>query len=356
MTGAQLLDDQSWLTQQDPSGMLGLVEGLPAQCREAERIARSVPLPDWPKPCNVVVLGMGGSAIGGDLVRGLAAEQCSVPVLVNRDYSLPRYVTAGSLVIASSYSGNTEETLTGYARAKERGARIVAITAGGELARLATADGWPVLRIPGGLSPRAAIGYSFVPLLVTLERLGLLPPQEEALAETVKVLERQRERLGREVRVEQNPAKALALALVGNAPLILGSEGWKGVAAYRWKCQVNENSKVPAFWNVFPELNHNETVGWEASKEVLQRLHVVVLRDSKDNPRNARRVEVTKSIMGRSAAGVTEFWAEGESALARLFSLIYPGDFATVYLALLNGIDPTPVKAIDYLKSELQRV
>jgi hypothetical protein len=142
--------------------------------------------------------------------------------------------------------------------------------------------------------------------------------------------------------------------LVDNAPLIIGSHGWKGVAAYRWKCQVNENSKSPAFWNVFPELNHNETVGWEAPLQVLQRLHVVVLRDPKDSLRVARRVDVTKDIISDTAGGVTEFWAEAESAVARLFSLIYPGDFTSAYLALAYGIDPTPVKAIDRLKNELQ--
>jgi glucose/mannose-6-phosphate isomerase len=148
----------------------------------------------------------------------------------------------------------------------------------------------------------------------------------------------------------------LAGQLAGNAPLILGSQGWKGVAAYRWKCQFNENSKAPAFWNVFPEVNHNETVGWEAPKEFLGHLHVVILRDKKDSPRIARRVDVTKEIMSATAGGVHEFWAEGESALARLFSLIYPGDFTSAYLALLYKIDPTPVKAIDHLKDELAKV
>jgi glucose/mannose-6-phosphate isomerase len=136
---------------------------------------------------------------------------------------------------------------------------------------------------------------------------------------------------------------------------VLGSQSWKGVAAYRWKCEVNENSKAPAFWNVFPEVNHNETVGWEAPKEVLEHLHVVLLRDQKDPQRVNKRVDVTKELMG-AASGITEFWAEGESDVARLFSLIYPGDFTSGYLALLYGIDPTPIKAIERLKSELAKV
>lgn len=350
------LDNLEWLKSKDPDDMLGLIEGLPDQCREAERIARSMPLPQWPTPVNVVVLGMGGSAIGGDLVRALAEDECEVPIFVNRSYTLPRYVGKDSLVVASSYSGNTEESLAAYQEAKKRGARILAITTGGDLAKFAATDGWPTIRIPGGLSPRAAIGLSFVPLLVALERFGILPSQSAAIAEMVQILDKQRVQLGRTSPLAQNPAKALAAQLAGNAPLILGSQGFKGVAAYRWKCQFNENSKAPAFWNVFPEVNHNETVGWEVPREVLQRVHVVILRDKNDSPRIARRIDVTKGIMNITAAGITEFWAEGSSAVARLFSLIYPGDFTSAYLALLYGIDPTPVKAIDHLKNELAKI
>ena len=356
MVDPGMLDEQSWLKKNDPSDMLGLIEGLPQQFKEAERIARSMPLPKWPEPRNIAIVGMGGSAIGGDLVRALAEDQGPVPIVVQRNYTLPKWVGKDSLVVASSYSGNTEETLAAYAEAEARGARVIAITTGGELAKRATGAGWPVVRIPGGMSPRAAIGYSFVPLLVVMERLGIMPSQAEALAETVAVLEGQSAKYGRQSPMAENPAKALAAELVGRAPLILGPAGWQGIAAYRWKCQFNENSKAPAFWNVFPELNHNETVGWEHPLEVLGRLHVVLLRDALESKRNARRVDVTKEIMAKSAAGITEFWAEGKSSVARLFSLLYPGDFVSGYLALAYGTDPTPIKAIDHLKSELQKI
>jgi glucose/mannose-6-phosphate isomerase len=355
MSDARRLDDQGWLRQIDLSDMLGLVEVLPQQCREAQRIARSMPLPRWNGVQHIVVVGMGGSAIGGDFVRALANEQCSVPVSVHRSDTLPRWVGRQCLVVAASYSGNTEETLTAYAEAKRRQARLMAITTGGELAALAANDDCPIVRIPGGLPPRAAIGYSFVSLLVLCERLGLLPAQGEALAEMFEVLEKQRALYGRQSPSSQNPAKALAAALVGYAPVVLGSEGASGVAAYRWKCQFNENSKAPAFWNVFPELTHNETVGWEKADEVLQRLHVVLLRDTRDSERNTCRIDVATQIMGRKAEGITEFWAEGDSSVARLFSLVYPGDFVTTYLALLYGVDPTPIQAIDFLKEELKK-
>lgn len=353
---AQQLNNAEWCGNCDPTGMLGLVEKLPEQCKEAERIARSLPLPKLSQLRQVVILGMGGSAIGGDLVRALAESESQLPIIVNRDYNIPYYVGADSLVIASSYSGNTEETLAAYAAARERKAHIIAIATGGELAQRAIADGYTLVRIPGGISPRAAIGYSFVPLLVLMERLGILPSQAASLAEMVAVLENQRQRYGMHSELANNPAKQLAVKLVNKAPLILGTYGWPGMAAYRWKCQINENSKAPAFWNVFPELNHNETVGWEHPAEVTSRLHVVLLRDKYNNTRLARRIDVTKDIMSSYAGGISEFMSEGESAVARLFSLIYPGDFTSVYLAYLHGADPTPVKAIDRLKGELAKI
>lgn len=275
---------------------------------------------------------------------------------MNRNYDIPRYVGKQTLVIASSYSGNTEETLAAYQQAQERGARILVISTGGKLTESAGAAGWPVIRIPGGLSPRAALGYSFVPLLVALERFGLIPDQRAALAEMVAVLKRQREIYGRSCPIGQNPAKALAMQLVNRIPVVIGWHGRQGMAAYRWKCQVNENGKAPAFWNVFPELNHNETVGWTVPDALLNQLYVILLRDNQEAPRQARRIDVTKEMVSKKAAGTWEFRAEGESQVARLFSLIYPGDFTSAYLALLYGMDPTPITAIDHLKSEMSRL
>jgi glucose/mannose-6-phosphate isomerase len=353
---AEGLNNEDMMRQIDAQNMLGLIESLPEQCEEAERIARSMPLPNWPVPANIVILGMGGSAIGGDLARALVEEDCGVPIALNRNYDIPSYVGKQTLVIASSYSGNTEETLSAYQQAYEKGARILVISTGGRLTELAGVAGWPVIRIPGGLSPRAALGYSFIPLLVTLERFGLIPEQRTAIAEMVAILKQQRSIYGSKSPIDRNPAKALAMQLVDRAPVIIGWQGWQGMAAYRWKCQVNENGKAPAFWNVFPELNHNETVGWTVPDKVLNQLYVILLRDKQDDPRRTRRIDVTKQMVSEKAAGVWELWAEGESRVARLFSLIYPGDFTSAYLALMYGMDPTPISAIDHLKSEMSKL
>lgn len=340
----------------DPSGMTRMIEELPQQWREAESIARAASLDGLEKPENVVILGMGGSAIGGDMVKSLLETTVPVPITVNRDYSLPAFVGKGSLVVASSYSGNTEETLTAAAEAQKRGAHIVALTTGGQLAEQAKANGWPLIQIPAGLSPRAAIGYSFVPLYVLMERVGLIPPVAAELAETAELLEKLKARYGADVPVEENPAKQLAISLKGRLPLIYGSYGWTGTAAYRWKCQINENSKAPAVYNVFPELNHNETVGWEVPEEVTRQIGLVILRDREDNPRTKARIDITREIVEKRVSGVTELWSEGESPVARLFSLVYPGDFVSLYLALLYEVDPTPVKMIDLLKSRLAQL
>jgi glucose/mannose-6-phosphate isomerase len=329
---------------------------LPEQCEEAFRIGQGSPLPSLGTIRQVVVLGIGGSAIGGSLLQAYTEGEFKVPFLVNRTYHIPAFVGPETLVIASSYSGNTEETLSAYAEAKGRGATLMAIASGGELERWAQADGIPFCRIPGGYSPRAALGYSFMPLLAILSRLGFVRERPEDVTEAVTVLSTLRDELYPERPTGGNPAKQLAERLHGKLPFIYGAAPWSGVAAYRWKGQMNENAKNLAHSNAFPELNHNKTVGWEAPESLTAQVEVVLLRDREDHPKVQKRFEVTSTIMRPHVSGITEVWSRGESALARLFSLIYMGDFTSYYLALLNGIDPTPVKVIDYLKGELAKV
>lgn len=352
MFDAGILDNREAMKELDPQGMTDLIETLPDQWRQATRIARESDLSALKTPKQVVVLGMGGSAIGGDLIRALLEPYAPIPVFVNRAYSIPAFVGPDTLVIASSYSGNTEETLTACDAAVKKGAQIAAVTSGGKLEELAETSNWPMVKIPGGLSPRAAIGFSFVPLLVMMERIGLTSAAE-ALDETADLLQSLKDRYGVDVPLERNRAKQLAWSLMGRLPLIYGSQGFCGVAAYRWKCQFNENSKAPALHNAFPELNHNETVGLEGLAHVAKDSWLIVLRDTPEDARIKSRVTVTNEIAAKYVSGVTQFRAEGKSDVARLFSLIYPGDYVSLYLALLYGVDPTPIRVIDYLKQRL---
>jgi glucose/mannose-6-phosphate isomerase len=350
------LDNLEFMAGGDPVGMGDWVTTLPEQCESAFKIGNDAPLVQGRRFQQVVILGIGGSAIGGDLLRGYSEAEIKIPFTVNRNYDIPAFVGPETLVIASSYSGNTEETLNAYEQAKARGAQMMAISTGGELEARAQRDGVPFAKIPGGLSPRAALGYSFIPLMVILSRLGLISDKGAEFRDMVDLLKAERGRLGREVPAADNPAKQLAERLHGKLPLFYGAYPWSSVVAYRWKGQMNENGKNLAFTNAFPELNHNETVGWEHPDSLTREVEVVLLRDRGDLPKVQRRFEVTSEIMRPHASGISEVWSRGDSTLARMFSLIFFGDFVSYYLALLNGIDPTPVKVIDYPKGQLATV
>jgi glucose/mannose-6-phosphate isomerase len=336
--------------------MLETLAGLPDQCEKALKLGQDATRPNLPGELRQVVLaGLGGSAIGGDLLRVMVARQARVPFAVCRDYNLPACVDRQTLVFLTSYSGNTEETLSAYRLAGERGAVRIAVTTGGRLAEMAAGDGVPVLRVPPGLPPRSAIGYTFLPALVLLERLGVIGHQE-GYGELLAVLRSHREEFGPSAPVSQNRAKDLAVRLHGKIPVIYGVSGTTEVVATRWKGQCNENAKCLAYWNVYPELNHNELVGFEAPPELLRSLFLVHLRDVTDHARVQARMEIVKGLLAEKVGGLAEFSGQGETLLARLFSLIYLGDFASVYLSLLYGINPKPVQVIDYLKQELAKI
>lgn len=337
----------------DSHNMLGAAAGLPEQIEEAYRLAEEVDLPVKKEIKNVVVAGLGGSAIGGDLLRVYAAGKLNIPVSVVRDYTLPRYIDESSLVIATSYSGNTEETLSAFAEAEKRGASIVVITTGGKLAEAAKNSHIPAVIIPGGVAPRAATGFLFIPAVALLNRLGLAEGIDEDIKETVEVLKSIREEVSDGVPLEKNRSKQIAHFFKDGIPVVWGASGTSEVAAQRWKGQINENAKAPAYWNVFPELNHNEIVGFEVPGEVLNKLRVVMLRDEYDHDQVKKRMEITRRIIEKAGVRVQEVISSGKSCMARMYSLIYPGDYASIYLAFLYNIDPGPVKIIDYLKKEL---
>lgn len=338
----------------DPVGMLSLIENFPLQVQEAIEIGENADLGNLSVQDvkAIVFLGMGGSAIGGDLLRSVLINELKVPMLVNREYHLPAFVDENTLVIASSYSGNTEETISALGEAKSKNAKILCITTGGKIAAIAKENSYPLISIPGGISPRAALGYSFFPILVAFSRLGLITDKQTDSEETIILLREMKNELS--LATPGNSAQVLAEDLKGRIPLIYGTEGFRGVVASRWKGQINENSKHLAFWNAFSELNHNETVGWE-HPELTEKIHLILLKDNED-VRMRKRMEVTSDIIRPHVHGITEVRSRGKSDIARMFSLIYFGDFVSWYLAMLNQADPTPVKVIDHLKSELAKL
>lgn len=304
---------------------------------------------------NIMISGLGGSAIGGDILRTYSLQKAGIPVLVNRDYDVPQFVSRNTLFFAVSYSGNTEETLSSYQQALDKGASIICVTSGGKLAVMAEKDGHAVVRIPAGLVPRAATGYLFAPIALILDKMGILQGVEKDVEETIDVLKNLRETLNPGVDVPANQAKVIAGAMKNSIPVIWGSVGSSETAAMRWKAQINENAKSPAYYNVFPELNHNEIVGFEVPPEFLANFTVIVLKDSHDSERIKRRMEISRGIIQNRVKDVIEVNSTGESFLARFYSLAYVGDYASVYLAMEYGLNPTPVKVIDYLKAELAK-
>jgi glucose/mannose-6-phosphate isomerase len=335
--------------------MMDYLYNLPAQFEESLEFDYSV-LEGLKKDYhNILVSGLGGSAIGGDILKSYALKRAGIPVLVNRDYDIPAFVNEKTLFFAVSYSGNTEETLSAYQQARKQGADIVCLSSGGKLLHMAAKDAYPLIKVPGGLAPRAATAYLFAPLLMALERIGLLQGARKELQETIQVLETMRESLVPEAALPDNQAKTIALKLKGSIPIIWGTAGISETAALRWKAQINENAKSPAYYNAFPELNHNELVGFEAPEESLSSLSCIILRDKFDNERVRKRMEVTKGLIKDKVNDIIEVYSQGESFLARFYSLVYTGDYASVYLALEYGINPTPVRVIDYLKSELAK-
>lgn len=344
------------MQQHDPKGMRNLILNFPMQAQEAVSIGESSTIKiNTKKVQHIVVSGLGGSAIGGDLIRAYFAGKCDVPVIVNRHYYFPEYVGKNSLVIISSYSGNTEETTASYKDAVKRKAKIFCITSGGEVERMAKKYKHPYIKIPGGLPPRAALGYSFFTMLIALSKLGFIKDQKKEIKETLGVLNELSARYSNHD-ASDNRALTLAKTLRGKLPLIYSAADKFDTVNTRWRGQITENAKTLAFGHVFPELNHNEIVGWEVLKDTMKNIHVVILRDKEDYKRIQLRMDVTKGIIGDLADGITEVYSEGKSLLARTFSLLYLADWVSFYLAILNGVDPSPVKKIDYLKEELGKV
>ncbi|OGC21930.1 bifunctional phosphoglucose/phosphomannose isomerase [candidate division WOR-1 bacterium RIFOXYB2_FULL_42_35] len=355
MDKVELLDDKKRVGDIDKGGMLLAVTNFPDMLANAIGLLPQGSLRQQKKIKQLVVAGMGGSAIAGDILGSLLREKAPFPVFVNRSYYSPAFVDKETVFFAISYSGNTEETLGATKEAAKRGAKIICITSGGALKKLAEQHGFPFYLIPAGFQPRAALPYLLAPILNAVKALGLAELKEKELQETLALLNELKDEYGLEKPVRANLAKQTAQKLLGKTPLVFASVGITDSVGLRFKTQLNENSKIMAAINLFPELNHNEIVALAALKRNQHNYSLLFLRDEKDSERIKKRMEITKSLIGNQLGGVNQIWSKGKSRLARILSLIYLGDFVSVYLAILQGIDPTPVEAITRLKKELKR-
>jgi glucose/mannose-6-phosphate isomerase len=347
------LDHLATLQKLDHEGMLGHAAALPQQCREAWAATQRLALPgDYRTANKVVIAGMGGSAIGGDLAAAVAAGTSFMPVLVHRDYELPAHVDAGTLLIASSYSGNTEETLAAFHAARERGCRLAAVTTGGELMRLAREWDAPLVSFDYESQPRAALGYPFMSVLGILRALEVLDDPTADLEEALAALEDRKGLFAPESPLGQNPAKQLASRLSGRVPIVIAS-GALAPVARRWKTQFNENSKSWAYFEVLPEMDHNALSGIHFPPEAAGRFRVILLQQASLHPRNALRLDLTQEILEGQGIGCERVLVPGGSELAQILSAVQLGDFASTYLALLYGADPTAIEDIVGLKEQM---
>jgi glucose/mannose-6-phosphate isomerase len=342
--------DRAAVAAVDRTRLVDDMLGLPDQLRDALWRVESAGLRPWDSPRGLVVAGMGGSAAGGTLARAALGDLLSRPIFPARAYGLPPWTTPDTTVLCASYSGNTEETLACYEAAGALGARRVAVTSGGRLAELARADDVPVIPVPGGFQPRAAVAYMMVAALETAALCGAAP----RIGSEVDVAAAHIEDCVAEWAPEGPPdslPKEVARSLLGVIPVIVGA-GLTAPVATRWKTQVNENAKLPCFAQELPELNHNEIVGWEGAGG-LARFSVVFLDDSDTHPRVRTRLELTERLIADWLHATRRITTRGQTSIERVVSAVLLGDLVSLYLAVLRGVDPGPVPTLDAIKGEL---
>lgn len=305
-----------------------ILRGFPEQIEEAVGLVKDVRIKG--AVSNILICAIGGSGIGGDLLKDYLKKELKIPIIVNRDYSIPEFVDKNTLVFVVSYSGNTKETLSAYKEAESKKAKIIAITSNGKLSKICR----NYVLVPGGIPPRFALAYLFFPMLIVLQKLRLIKNKNKDIKKVITVLKKFR----------PIKAKNLARSLYKKIPVIYASENYRAVV-YRWKTQFNEDSKCFAIANVIPELDHNEI-----EAELNKNFEIVLIRDMKDSPEIKKQTNATKSIIGP----INEIYVEGKGLLAKMFYAIYLGDYVSCYLALLNKKDPMKIKKIDKLKRKLK--
>ncbi|UCC33675.1 MAG: bifunctional phosphoglucose/phosphomannose isomerase [Candidatus Bathyarchaeota archaeon] len=365
MREALTLDQSGEIRRIDGSNMLGHCVRFPDYLKDASELAGQVRIPSevrvcnetvirYGRPRNIIIEGMGGSAIGGEMLRGWLRAKLPVPVQICRNYTLPAYANRDTLTFIISYSGDTEETLSAFVDAIRRRCMVISITSGGHLLAFAKKLNIPHVMIPKGLPPRAAFPYLFFSLLRLLTRMKIISGTEQETQEALAILRCMARENAPETPVKNNPSKRLALELKGTIPVIYGFGPYEAVA-HRLKTQFNENSKIPSMYNVFPELNHNEIIGWEASENLTRNFSIILLRDHDELREVKSRIELTKSLLLDKNRKIHELYGRGKHRLAKMLSLLFLGDFLSVYLAALSGFDPTPVKSIETIKLGMRK-
>jgi glucose/mannose-6-phosphate isomerase len=348
------LDDLDYFKRLDTLNMLGEIDGLPDQLASAYQQGMELDLPDWKDVKQVVIAGMGGSAIGADLLAAYCALLAPIPVCVHRDYGLPLFARgAETLVICSSHSGNTEETLDAFETARNAECRIIAVSTGGELARRAQENNVPVWTFVHAGQPRAALGFSFGLLLALFQRLGFLPDQRQALDDALAFMKRSQERIKADIPAVKNPAKRYAGQLMGRWVTIVASDLLTSVAR-RWKGQINEIAKAGANFEFLPEANHNTLAGTMHPQEVLNpHIMILFLRAPSDHPRNRLRSDLTRKAWMLEGMNTDHVDARGHTPLAHMWTMILFGDYVAYYLAMGYGVDPTPVQVLVEFKDAM---
>ncbi len=348
--GTHMLDDLDNIRRVDSQNMLDIVLRFPEHIEDAVNLAEIFSLTPF-RPDNIIVAGMGGSAIGGEILSDFLFESLKIPIIVNKRGELPAFADKKTLLFVVSYSGNTEETLNQFSKGLKTGCRIIAITSGGKVEEICKSTKTPMIKIPPNFQPRVAIAYLFFPMLIVLKKLELYNPKGE-ITDAIEAVKSLRDKIKPDVKSENNVAKALAQKLYKKIPVIYSGVNYKAIAN-RWHTQFNENAKILAWCGFLPEIDHNEIVGW-CDCYCQDQYMVLHLRDPLESKELQKRTDVTiRDIFEVSACGSHQIVAEGETKLGRMMYLLHLGDVTSIYLAILRGTDPTPVQAIDRLKRAL---
>lgn len=358
MGDVSILDDLDMIGKIDTENMLGIEENFSEQLQRAKAIGISIDVSkiNSLNIKGIAFLGMGGSGFAGDFIKNLVKYECKLPIEIVKGYKLPAFVKNDWLAIAVSYSGDTEETISAATEALSRKCEVIFVSSGGKIEEIANQSNKIHIKVPGGFQPRAASGYLFIPLLILFEKLGFISSKLKEIDDSILSIKKLSEEYGRTNPLDKNYAKKIAFEIGSKLPIIYGYEGVLSSIAFRWKCQINENSKGPSFYNEFPELNHNETVGWDRLSDITKNFVLIYFKDSKESIRINTRINTTINLIKENFSKTIGVPVTGKSPLEKALNTMFLGGISSVYLAILNHTNPTPVDKIKVLKAELAKI